>query len=813
MRIAPSPILRMLAAAACAACGDSESTPSAPAPVATPTVSTPAAGSAVASPLTVEGAAAPGSRVAIALTQNGAEIASASAIVDDGGAWRTTVWFAAADGAFTLSAVAVDDGQRSPSVERALSFDASLAPPGSGLLISRPVAGDTVFGTVDVRGTATSEAAISAIVRQGDMTVGGAAGFASSTGAFSLRVEYESDALSGAALTVEVTQHTEDELSEPVLVNVEHGQTTAVTGTVRDPTGALGTQVYVRAYPVDEDGLRFAAEAMFTTADLTPFGDLDFHLDLPAGDYVLRAFRDGGGPWGGAPDAEPSLGIDAQSPPLAVTVTDSPGAPVALVIDAPAPNPVLPFFDVLTRHESAEPHPPPDADGNGMGLCGGYYLRIETHMASDSPVPRVRLPDGRIVQLLDDGGCGQAGDNTDQSYDHQANDDAYSLGIANPAASLAGDFALAVHDADSGHIGVLVDHLERIQQLSRRVILTAPTGAHAVRDRRPTLSWVPHADAAGYWINIWGPGSVGGAVWVAGTTYTPPQDLENGAVYEVRLDAADAERSQGEDVDAEAFGIANRFVVDETGALSVEIQGQVIRDPTTPEADIGVEAGVDQVSMSTVWVAPQETAFTVTVLKDAGSNGFVDAFVDITGSGEQDGPNRTHTAKMDGIDVSGPAPDVQLSFRPAVDIVAPLEGAVVNDTQPTFIWAPYASPPPSPWSWIVYVSPPDGPEGPPPNIYGLPPTRTRFTLGESTEVADVGQLAHCLLGSGTFDFSRWTCDPVAPTSVTRLMSGSWRWGVGILPCEFGSASYGPCLSEFMSNGPVISSVDVSFVVP
>ena len=819
MRTSMRPTRGLWTLALVVGCSTPTSAPSPPDPVPAPTVTTPISGSAVDSPLTISGRARPDDRISLVLTQNGATWVQASALTEQDGTWSATIRFAAGTGSVVLEATAVVDGQRSTPIRVDLvsdGGDGSFNP----LSITVPVDQAPVYGSVTIRGRATANAAVSAVAETTEGLVGGAATVAGDSGAFEMQLEYDDRVDPGDLITLELVQTIDGRDSVPITVGVVHGSTTRLAGTVSDPQAHMGGDVYVRAYHADADGLLFVAEQRIATASNAAFQDLDFSLDVPAGEYLIRAFRDAGGADGFGPDGEPTLGSDAQSTAASVTVTETSAPAVELTIEPPAAVALVPFFNVYSRHESSQRYTPTGPNQTpGQGECGGFYMRIEVHPNGGSGgslgTPRVRLPNGAIVTLLDDGGCGERANNTASSYDLQPDDEQFSYGIPDPGSDLAGKYVYArVHDG-SGQLGVMTDTIDEVQRLSRRVVLQAPTGAQRVTTLRPTFRWNEVPDAAGYRIAIFGPQSYN-APFVADDTWTLDTDLVDGVSFEVRLDAADANPDRGEDVDAEALGIRNRFVVDTTGTHSVEVSGTIDNAVTELEAPIQVVAGSDFFADSTLWLPYDATAFSIVALRaNQAQTGYVEAFVDTDGSGDIDGPNRGYRATVQDLDLTAATTTpVSLRFVEPIETRTPAPGAVLTETQPNFTWETYDDAPSEPWSWVLYVQPSDSVgDGPPPNLYGLPSTVTSYTLGQLRDVRDIGLLARCVGGDPTdFDFMSWTCQQAVAPSVSTLASGTWRWGLVIVPCGFESATYGDCMLTQLQGSPTVSSAEVLFDV-
>ena len=622
-------------------CRATDPTPDAPAPLAAPVVSQPTNGVRVTAPLAVAGQTSAGYRISLTVFRSGEPLAQRTVLPQSDGQWSASVPFAAADGAIQLWVESVDGALRSAPVVVDLMLtggDARLAAP----TVTEPDGDATVFGAVGVRGTASAAAPISVLVRTDNQAIGGGATVANASGHFAVTIPYDANVNVGQTLTVQVVQSGENGVSTATEVDVVHGVTTELTGTVTDPNPHPGADVFVRAYRADADGLISVGEAAIFVSDGAAFENRNFSLDLPAGDYVIRAFRDAGSPTGNGPDTEPSLGIDAQSPPEPIRVTDTPIS-LDLTIQPPAFAPPLPIFDVYTRNESIDTYSPPaDDDDNGSvvgaesadrGQCGGFYLRIEVESTGTVlQDPKVRLPDGSVVSPLDDGGCGFDGDNRGFSYDRQASDGQFTYGVPEPSEALTGDFALAVHGPDE-QIGVLVDRIERIKRLSRRLVLVSPSGLDRVSVVRPELTWTTVADAVSYRIDVNGGGVNRSVSGLTAPRYTLEEDLADASSVQVQIDAADGDRAMGQDVDAESWGIPNRFVVDTTGLRSTKIDGTIV-NTTGLTAPIYIEAGTSFSPSSTAWLTADATTFSLFAIAESNdADGYVESYLDVDGTG------------------------------------------------------------------------------------------------------------------------------------------------------------------------------------
>src|SRR5690606_13190618 len=188
----------------------------------------------------------------------------------------------------------------------------------------------------------------------------------------------------------------------------------------------------------------------------------------------------------------------------------------------------------------------------GDGLCGGFYLRMEAFLnapdATNLSSPSVVLPNGGSVELLNDGGCGDTGDNTTTSYDWDANDSNFAFGIADPSADHTGDYTFAYYQTDDDMVHVQVDNIAEIKKLDRRVLLTSPTSAAANTDLEPTLTWNAVDGAGAYMVQIWspggsynGPGGPDAMTTMASFTVPTAFALDDDSAYNVRISAMDVD--------------------------------------------------------------------------------------------------------------------------------------------------------------------------------------------------------------------------------------------------------------------------------
>ncbi len=813
---------------------DDGNEPEVPASIAVPTVAQ-AAGSTVSSPWTVNGTAVAGDEISLSFRQNGTTLATATAVANSSGIWSATLTFTGVAGAAQLSATASRGGQTSSPVVVDVTISGSSADPNpdpnpnpdpapGAVSLFRPTVDQVVTDRVEVRGTGVASATVAITLIYDSRSIAEVTTVADSGGAFQTVIALGDQVPYNGVITVSVVQITPGGTSPPVTVEVTRARPVQITGALTHASATAGDRVFVRAYLPSADGLEFVGDAVVAvTANATVAATYTLHV--PPGTYVVRAFRDDGGPFGAAPDGEPTLGIDPQAPGLTVAVSDAGVVRDLALADAGFAGDT-PHFDVFTRNESASAGAPYAWDDEaedwveGEGLCYGYYLRIEVDYAGATTAPRVRRPNGEIVDLLDDGGCGDTADNRAQSYDQDPDDDRFSLGIPAPTTAMSGEYRFAFIDEASGHIGVLVDSVSTIRKLSRRVTLISPTGAAAVGVARPTFTWAAVENATAYNVHLWSPGDENMPLhWSSDPSVALTQDLIDGVAYEVRINAADGNRSLGEDVDAEASGLSNYFVVDIAGTHSMTINGTIQNALGDLEAPIWIEAGFDEDNShsphASVWLDHDATGFTLTVLRSRSATGYVMAFVDADGSGDDDDANRSYREYVSDLTFDGTPPSPEIIFDEPIVLVAPSQGQVISDPTPTFSWQSYPSAPAGPWSWVLFLADETyvGEEGPPPNLYGVPSSATSHTLG--APMKDIGMAARCFMAHGdqAFNPDTWTCDPAVDPSIDALVPGEWEWGLAIIPCDIEAANYVECVAENLQDDSDLTvSAPLEFVV-
>jgi hypothetical protein len=593
--------------------------------------------------------------------------------------------------------------------------DGSGSPQSAARARTAPVRGDHVFSPVRVAGLAPPGATVDARIfdATGDL---GASRTVSRDGSFDFVLPYK-DAAENAPLTLAITQTVNGVVSETTEVSLKQAPLFKLEGLVSQSSGPVGgTVVRVRVYPSSTESMTYLKEVEIAATEGESLPARPYGFRLGRGSYTVRAFRDTGGPMARGPDGQPTLGADAQAPGLAVTVTgaDSTGNDLHLVDTGTASR--YQGFDTFASHEAEEGNPPWIHEGGrrypGSGLCSGFLMRISATAGSaaglvDLTAPSVRLPDNSDVTLLDDGGCSEkVHDNTRGSYDQMAGDHRFSFGISDPGDELAGDYALHYRNRALDLIHVEVDRVAEVVRLSRRTILTAPTGAARVRTTTPTLTWLEAPGASAYSLDVRPVGReiaearAGIQQWVNGPTYTIPssQALPDATSFVVSIDPLLLDEQGG--IDARAKGVYSFFLVDVAGDRSIRMSGTVVNE-TGVAADAIVFARGDSrgdVTMSfdgSVVVPAGSTAWAIDVLAAADcpgdvTRGRVLAVLDADRSGDvSSNANWGINSEVFLLDSCSDSTGLAWRLRPAIETVAPERGATGTGNTPEFRWIPY----------------------------------------------------------------------------------------------------------------------------
>ncbi|MCA9667936.1 MAG: hypothetical protein KC503_20200 [Myxococcales bacterium] len=612
-----------------------------------------------------------------------------------------------------------------------------------------------------------------------------------------------------------------------------------ISGTVTQFGGPnSGTDVYIRLYDSNDPTriLDHIAERRINVISGQNVGTEAFTFTVPNGTYYLRAFRDDGGRIG-APDGQPTLITDAQSRSLAVTVNgaNSTGNSLSLVA---AGNTTDFYSNFNVKTVNIGDARPPIGDVNniriaGPGRCGGFIMSIGVERNGTTSAltpPRVRMPNGTNVTLLDDGGCNDTVlDNSNSSYDTNANDNTFSYGVPTPQASSVGNYALFYHQSTDDFIHIEIDNIASIVELSRQRVLTSPTGAARNTTLSPTLTWQSVPNATYYDVEI---SSTDGqydnfndATRLRTTTsYTPSPNLLDDKCYQVTIRATDADPNTG-DVDAESFAVAGYFCTDVDGAQSITLSGS-LNNNTAVGGPIQIYVNANEFFRASVRLATNATTWTASVLAGAAGDGSIEAFIDTAGSMTFATPeNRRLGLTLTGTDFSSTA-TLNLALNPGPTLNQPGPWATVTSIRPTLSWNDYnnvANRPTGAWSYLLTVG--DANNSQLARIV-LPSTTQSFDMSNlpaRTAWFDLVSLATCESNGGTFSVAA-TGQPVCTgagdtPSQTVLVAGTlYDWQVSVIECDFSqfqppaTGNLLPCLRNVISTGVVYGTSELRGVM-
>lgn len=757
---------------------------SSPQGLAAPIVSSPSDGTRIVSPASIRGRGAPGATVVAVLSADDFALGEAFARVDAEGAFSLSLTFdpAPAGAAVVLSVSQTDGANTSPPALITVQVDTAPAAP----TILVPAADADVASPVRVEGRGQAGATAVAVVSAGDDELGRAEAVVDALGAFQVSVAY-AGAESGDALMLSVHLRSGAATSPVVKRGVMH-RPRRLSGTVAQPLGPFdGTQVFVRLYESEDAVVDPLLEVQLTVAEDRPLEATPFSFDVADGRYFIRAYRDARGPWGGQADGHPTIPYDPQSTmsiPVQVSGDDNDG--VSLVLAAPVvAQEHYEGFDVLTMHESHHPQPPGAYDEQreewveGPGLCRGYYLAMRVQRRSEvaTSAPRVRRPDGSIVELADDGGCGDGNDNTASSYDDRRDDGTYTFGVPDPAASLAGAYTFFYRDEVEDLIHESVDMVASIRQLSRMVMLEAPTGAEAA-STMPTYRWAEVRGAVAYALRVDG---ANGDNYVSALTtsamFTASAPLPDDRAYRAALEIYDANPLEGGDIDASARSMMSFFITDEDADSTVVISGTIVNE-TGRTGAVGIYVDGDESPEASLRVPAGTSTYAIRAF--ARPNVRVMAFLDVEGAGE---PERADGYVIEvEVDATTDA-TADLVFRAPVELTSPADGARGVGATPRLEWNGYGDHAPATWSYAVYVSNGDGDF--PQVVYGLPPSATSFDFAMSAASQDAFDIVNLATGS--------------PSASNLSGAEAWAWGLVVIECDHAASDYGACLMEVLGD--------------
>ncbi|MCB9666632.1 MAG: hypothetical protein H6715_00700 [Myxococcales bacterium] len=781
--------------------------------VAVPTITEPAEGAVVASPITVSGTAEASAAIDAMVVLDGSELGSATTTADANGNYTLSLPYAEPSQGRKLDVHVTQQTELGTSEAASVTVVQGIPPAEPD--VTTPLTNEEIDSPVTIAGTGVAGLTVRAKMMEDATSLGEATATIGTDGTFSFPLTY-AEAAPGTELTVRVTQSNEFGVSNPVDIDVRQFAV-SLSGTVSQSSGEPNGTVYLRVYGSDDIVQNHIKEIIITDTPNTLLPSTPYTVLVGRGTYYVRAFRDASGPNATGPDLEPTLPSDPQaalSDAIVVTDNDDPTLPDVEIIDVSGAS-FYRDFNVFANNESARAQAPwrenPPSSGDfepGEGICGGFFMFAEANLDGSSSLddlssPWVTHPNGSTETMLDDGGCGSdVANNTDSSYDWNADDDHFSFGWPAPDTSDVGDYVFAYRNIDLDLVHIQVDTISAVTRLSRRVPLTSPTGA-AASTTNATYSWDPVPNAASYqmWLNaVDGAyhGSTGVVTATANVPLTGGAPLDDHA-YQASIHAYDVDLSvPNADYDARSNSISSYFVIDDLGDDTVTITGG-ITNLTDISAPIYVAAfdynGPNGAVGASVLLDPGATSYALTTLV-SGSNDAsrVEGFLDIDDSGDVDSEqNRSHRTGYESLD--GSANITQpLTFTTPVTLLSPSNGATGLGTTPELSWEDYTPHAPSgDWTYGMFAQTAGGGGGLPPVIWALPKSTTSFDFASPPGPMvsyDVIAFASCLESGGTYDSQTGpgtaTCTGGSPVaSLSDLSSATlWQWGVVIIECNF-----------------------------
>lgn len=694
--------------------------------------------------------------------------------------------------------------------------------------LSSPAVDAKVFASITVTGTASPGATVALRLRQGSATLGSAQAVANASGSFSIELNYVG-AQTGVPLSLEATQTLSGETSPAATRALEHDSPYTISGVVSEGGSASQTGETVYVLLLRSDSAESVLDPIETQSlDVTSgsplAANLSFSFAVPAGDYVLRAFRDAGGPAGVA-DGDPTLGTDAQSAHLDVSVVAADVADADLVVDGPGSGATYNDFDVFTLNESEFPRAAGDPSGLD-GFCEGYYLAFQAEvsgLASELSAPTVRTPSGSVVTLIDDGGC-SAGvqDNTAQSYDDVAGDGVFTLGIPEPTDALAGTYVFFASRAADDAVHVARDAVDAIVKLSRERTMLAPFGVLHTGDSYE-ISWNAVTDATGYELEVLDATSAASYVLAEGdtTTYPVDGDFPDDSCFTLSLTAF-VGTVLGEWDAASTPRQDHVFCRDDDDDSTVTVSGNVTNFNSV-DAPLVIETSRtgSLTGLTRQTLAAGATSYSIEVLASAVTgDGELLAFLDYAGTGDPESEaNVLFVESFTSLDYDVNAMQ-DLSFEVPVTLSTPTPGSEAASATPAFAWQDYSavSGAPGAFSYAFFVADSQSSSDLPQTLFVLPSTTTAFDLASpplAVDAVDVVALASCDEGGGTPSFAvdgTQSCSGAAFTSTMSLsIDTDFGWGVFIVPCDFddfdpagaSTATYTSCLLSVVADESLI----------
>lgn len=609
-----------------------------------------------------------------------------------------------------------------------------------------------------------------------------------------------------------------------IVININCGTTTyTISGTITQAdANTNGNTTYIRLYGSNTESLTpiYSHVQIDTTGDnLMASPEAYSFTNVPNGTYYLRAYRDIGNPRGATtPDGLPSLKQDYQSAPVMVTVNNA--NETGHVVNMVDTNPIVnndhyDQFNASTLNNDEVAYVP--NNGQGSGLCGGYYMYIDANIpsgtATNVTAPEVQIPGSSVVTMLDDGGCDNAvANNSNSSYDFNPNDFQYSYGIRNPnQANQMGDYKLHYRYIGGGNnfLHQEVDNVATVTRLPRNIQITSPALNSNLTTTTPTFTWGAVTGAVAYDVQISqvvnpGPGYNHNSGTLGVTTYTIPGGSALTAdpdAYSIQVQAFDANSGAGNDVDAESRGVRQYFILDTTdtaGVSYVTISGTITNNSGNTASNIILEATGNEQSGAnanyeevTHIIPGNSTNYSLRVLRDAGANNDAEitAVLDVNNTLDESSYGDGQKRRYGSLDGSNNIIQ-NIVFSVPVVLSSPAAGATALGNTPTFSWQAYATSvanaggvmPSGAYSYIFFYGQNNqNGGGGPVGVFGLSNATTSLNFASitSTQRYDIWCVAQ---PPGSWNGSTCVNGTGSPNDLSQFTN--WFWGVAVVECDF-----------------------------
>lgn len=512
-----------------------------------------------------------------------------------------------------------------------------------------------------------------------------------------------------------------------------------------------------------------------------------YWLQVAKGTYLVRAFLDVNN------NDLPDIGVDYQSVPVWQWETKQDKIP--LTLDTTEHDSRYQSFNAYLFSGSVWYQP-------GGGKCGGVYTRMEaTQFVGNknhvSPV-YVMLPDYRIIELLNDGGCGNAFNNNSSSYDRQSGDNEVSAGIDASFGIRTGDYIFYYENYLTGKIGVFKDEITTNVPLTSNIHLTFPEGSQAVKTQWPVFSWNPVAGAGGYEIlvestdhmlnNFTDPSRL-----VETNSYRAPFALVDGKAYRVNIQAFDKDAaSTEEDFDRVSQGPDNFFITDFSGNKHVIISGNLLNDSDkSGEYIIYGDSNTEKESWESSVFLPQDSkTYSLALLNSFENSGAVISAINVDTSGYiLSEINRSYARLTASLSMKQNI-TMDLVWNKPLLLDSPAEGAIGIGDYPYFSWEDYSNFAPQDWSYVLWLTPYNSSERP--ILIGLKNNSFDFSRLYSEKFLNISAVYQCNIQSikkkPDKEFSPASCLKNAASNESTLTDElkkipQWTWKVSVVPCR------------------------------